>query len=242
MTTSFKNIIEPDFERLYVQLRKKEGRMYTDEELINLPDIDDKHQYYKEWQLRKLSSQKLTDHLKKKNRPLDILEIGCGNGWLCHRLATIPESRVIGTDINFTEVQQAARVFYFKPNLHFIYGYADSGLFEDKQFDIIIFAASIQYFNSLHKILWNAFRLLKSKGSIHIIDSPFYTLSEVGSASKRSYMYYEALGFPEMMNYYFHHKLEDLEHYDHTLLHDPNSLFNKFVKNNNPFPWICIKT
>src|SRR5258706_245630 len=118
-----------------------------------LPDIDKTHQYYKEWQIRKASSQKLTAHLKRKKRPLDILEIGCGNGWLSNQLASIPESKVIGTDINFIEVQQAARIFYYKPNLHFIYGHADSGIFEDKQFDIIIYAASIQYFFSLDETM-----------------------------------------------------------------------------------------
>ena len=81
-----------DFEKLYTQLREREGRIYTDNEVANLPEITVTHPHYKEWLIRKESSQKLIDHLKKTNQPLDILEMGCGNGWLCHRLAEIPES------------------------------------------------------------------------------------------------------------------------------------------------------
>src|SRR6185503_17845788 len=168
-TAAEHTIIAREFEKLYTQLRQREGRIYTDTEVSNLPEIRSSHPHYKEWQIRKESSQKLIDHLKKRKQPLDILEIGCGNGWLSHKLAEIPESKIIGADINFAEVQQAARVFHHKPNLHFIYGDAESGLFEDRQFDVIVFAASIQYFPSLSNPINNAIRLLKSKGNIHII-------------------------------------------------------------------------
>jgi ubiquinone/menaquinone biosynthesis C-methylase UbiE len=235
-------MIEGDFEKLYTQLRQREGRIYTDIEVVNLPEINLTHPHYKEWQIRKESSHKLVDHLKKRKQPLDILEIGCGNGWLCHRLAKIPESKVIGVDINFAEVQQAARVFYYNPNLHFIYGDAETGLFEDHQFDIIVFAASIQYFPSLSNPINNALRLLKSNGNIHIIDSPFYTLAELAAARQRSFLYYKQAGFPEMASQYFHHSLDELEQYNYSLHYDPNSLFNKFLRNKNPFHWICIKS
>lgn len=242
MITSSQHIIADDFEKLYIQLRERERRIYTDEEVANLPGIVNNHPHYKEWKMRKDSSQKLIDHLKKKKRPLDILEIGCGNGWLSHKLAEIPGSKVIGTDINFTELQQAARIFYYQPNLNFIYGHAESGLFEDKQFDIIIFAASIQYFASLHKTMWNVLKLLEPNGCIHIIDSPFYTLSELGAAKQRSLLYYESAGFSEMAHWYFHHSLDELKHYNYSTLYDPDSLFNRFLPNKNPFHWVCIKS
>ena len=68
----------------------------------------------------------------------------------------LPGSKVIGTDINFSEIQQAARVFQHVPNLHFIYTYAEPGVFKEKKFDIIIFAASIQYFESLQETISNS--------------------------------------------------------------------------------------
>lgn len=241
MIVSSNHIVFSDFEKMYAQIREQEGRIYTDEEVAELPCINESHPHYKEWRLRKDSSQKLIDSLKKKKQSLNILEVGCGNGWLSHRLSEIPKSKVIGIDINFTEVQQAARVFHQQSNLNFIYGPVESGMFKEQRFDVIIFAASIQYFISLNKTILSISKLLRRGGYIHIIDSPFYTLSELGAARQRSLLYYETAGFPEMTNWYFHHTLEELDSYNYTILYDPNGLFNKFLRNKNPFHWLCIK-
>jgi 2-polyprenyl-3-methyl-5-hydroxy-6-metoxy-1,4-benzoquinol methylase len=241
MTGQAENIIHNQFEKLYIQVREKEGRIYPDELVATLPETSLEHAHYQEWQMRKQSEQRLTSYLQRKQGPLKILEVGCGNGWLSHRLATIHNSSVIGTDINFTEIQQAARVFQDVPNLHFIYGHIGQGLFEEKQFDIIVFAASIQYFSSFQEIIGLSKQLLHDNGEIHIIDSHLYSLAELSTARQRSLLYYEAAGFPEMKDFYFHHCLDDLEQHDYSLLYDPNTLFNKFLKNKNPFPWIRIR-
>ena len=241
MTTLSKHTVIRDFETIYIQLRQKESRIYSDEEVAQLPSISSKHIHYKEWKLRKASSQKLVDHLKKKKKPLDILEIGCGNGWLSRRLSTIPGSRVIGTDINFSEIQQAASVFQNIPNLHFMYTYVEPGVFKEKKFDTIIFAASIQYFESLTETISNILKLLKSGGEIHIIDSPFYSLADLRAARLRTNHYYESVGFPEMADCYFHHCYNDLGSYNYSIRYDPKAIVNKFLRNKNPFPWICIQ-
>ena len=55
-----------DFETLYIELREKEGRIYSDEQVALLPNISDTHAHYNEWVIRKDSSQKLLRWLKKK--------------------------------------------------------------------------------------------------------------------------------------------------------------------------------
>lgn len=170
-----------------------------------------------------------------------MLEAGCGNGWLCHMISDIPGSRVIGVDVNFTELQQAARVFQDFPNLHFIYTDINSGLFRENKFDIIVFAASIQYFESLEEILGSALKLLKPGGEIHIIDSPFYSNSEIKAAQQRSRIYYEEAGFPAMASCYFHHCLEELKPYHYSIMYNPRKLLNRFSKIKRPFFWICIR-
>jgi ubiquinone/menaquinone biosynthesis C-methylase UbiE len=230
-----------DFEKLYTRLRQKEGRIYTDKEVARLPRVTDTHAHYKEWQLRKESSEKLVDYLKKRKGPVNILETGCGNGWLSARLAGIKGSRVTGIDINKTELDQARRVFNHIPNLQFKYAGINELKEGEIEFDVIVFAAAIQYFPSLKKIITAAMKYLSKNGEIHIIDSPFYTLSELGAARERSLLYYESAGFPEMSNCYFHHNLDDLEQYSYSILYDPNSLFNRFLRNKNPFPWIRIR-
>ncbi|MEP7374651.1 MAG: methyltransferase domain-containing protein [Chitinophagaceae bacterium] len=241
MTTLYKHTVKWDFETIYVQLRQKESRIYTDEELSRLPNISHSHIHYREWLLRKNSAQKLVTHLKKKKKVLDILEIGCGNGWFSRKLSDIPGSRVIGTDINFSEIQQAASVFQNVPNLHFMYADAEQEVFKEKKFDTIVFAASIQYFESLSETITGTLKLLKPGGEIHIIDSPFYSLAELRAARLRTNHYYESVGFPEMADCYFHHCYGDLENYNYSILYNPKAIFNKFLRNKNPFPWISIQ-
>ena len=241
MTALEKNTIQVDFETLYLRLRVQERRIYSDEEIAQLPIIASSHRHYKEWQIRNDSSQKLINYLQKRKHPNDILEIGCGNGWLSHRLSAIPGSRVIGTDINFLEIQQAARVFQNITNLHFIYAPVDSEFFKEKGFDTVVFAASLQYFESLTGIINSTLRLLKPGGEIHIIDTPFYPKFELLPAKQRSRVYFETAGFPEMVNYYFHHCLDDLKIYNYSILRDPKRIFNKFSRQKNPFYWIRIQ-
>ncbi len=162
------------FEDLYIDVRRQEKRVYSDCELMFLPDVDPSHIHYKEWQTRKHSSQRLINYLSKKNKPLNILEIGCGNGWLSSKLSSILNSNVIGLDINRCEIRQAERVFK-KDNLEFVCRQSfGPELFEGVKFDIILFAAAIQYFPSVKSTLQNAFKCLAANGEIHIMDTPFY--------------------------------------------------------------------
>ena len=235
--------VMPDnsFEKKYVELRTQEKRLYHDEELLHLPTIPPEHPHYREWRLRKQSSRRLVNYLTENQKPLQILEAACGNGWLAHRLASIAGSKVIGSDINFTELQQAARVFRDIPNLHFIYAYIRSGIFGDGHFDVIVFAASIQYFPSFSGIVNHARNLLNPAGEIHILDSPFYSPGEAGAAKKRTENYYKNLGFPEMAGHYHHHTLNDLEEFNYEILYKPTAFTSHFIKNKNPFYWFRIK-
>src|SRR5271157_59561 len=104
-------ILKPDFEDLYIGVRQQEKRLYTDEQLKNLPDIDSLHIYCNEWKIRKRSGERLIAYLGRKRRNLRILEVGCGNGWLSAKMAAIPKARVTGLDINQVEIAQANRVF-----------------------------------------------------------------------------------------------------------------------------------
>jgi len=97
------------FEKKYIVIRSLENRLCTDEELAKLPDLPAEHPHHREWEIRRRSVQRLVRYLAGRKRPLEILEVGCGNGWLTHHLAELPGTKVTGIDINFTELQQAAR-------------------------------------------------------------------------------------------------------------------------------------
>jgi ubiquinone/menaquinone biosynthesis C-methylase UbiE len=229
------------FEKAYITTRSLENRLYTDEELIKLPDISENHTHYKEWRLRRTSARRLLHYMSAKKRSLDVLEIGCGNGWLSHRLAELRGAEVTALDINFTELQQAARVFNDDPNLNFIHGDIRFGVLEDLRFDYIVFAATIQYFPSLKKILHLALSYLKPGGEIHLIDSHLYKTEEMETQKKRTLAYYTSLGYPEMADFYYHHSLTDLRSFHHDVLHSPHSVMSRFLGLRNPWPWVRVK-
>lgn len=228
------------FEKKYIQVRALESRLYTDEELVHLPDIGPTHPRCREWQLRKQSARRLVRYFSRRKTSLDILEIGCGNGWLTHQLADIPGATVIGVDINFTELQQAARVFSNDPNLRFIHGDIRSGLLEDLRFDYILFAATLEHFPSAKKILHLCLPHLKRGGEIHLIDTPFCKPEEVKLEERRTLAYYTSFGYPEMADYYFHHTFDDLRSFRYTVLYNPRDFRNRFMKNKNQHPWVRI--
>ena len=68
--------------------------------------------------------------------------------WLIYNRA-----KVTGMDINTVELTQARKVFAKVTNLKFSEGDIRSGILGDEKFDLIVFAASIQYFESLKEIL-----------------------------------------------------------------------------------------
>lgn len=234
------NLKENDFERKYILARQKEKRIYDDNDLVRLPEIYQTHPHYAEWQQRKAAAEKLLQHLQKQNKALSILEIGCGNGWLCNYLAQMRNSIVTGQDINFSELQQAARVFTSVTNLGFIYGDLFDGILNRQTYDVIVLAAAVQYFPSLIKIIGFALDHLARSGELHIIDSPFYERADLSQAKQRTLDYYRDIGSAEMAAYYHHHCREDLSVFDYEVKYDPRSVINRFRRNKPAFPWICI--
>jgi len=229
-----------NFEKAYLNLRQQENRILDDEELAKLPRLDPSHPHYHEWKSRQASGGRLKKYMTGKKHPLKILEIGCGNGWLSHQLSFVPGATVTGSDINSFELEQAQRVFGNKPNLHFLYGDIYSNALADQKFNIVVFAASLQYFDSFPGIINKALSLLEPRGEIHILDTYFYATEEIEAAQKRSIDYFTRLGFPEMSAYYYHHGFKELENYSHRLLYKPKRFPGIFQMHANPFYWISI--
>lgn len=229
------------FEKLYTRLRRKEGRMYTDEEVALLPIIHNSHPLLNEWRIRKNSCRALLSYVKQRDNILNVLEVGCGNGWLSAKIAGAADVEVTGIDVNTPELEQARRVFKKIPGLHFINTTLQVDELKDKKFDMILFAASIQYFPSLREVVTLALEKLTLQGEIHIMDSPFYHQSEIELARQRSKEHFSRMGFPEMAGHYYHHSFTELDDFQYKILHHPHSWKNKLSIKKNPFYWITIK-
>jgi ubiquinone/menaquinone biosynthesis C-methylase UbiE len=232
--------IRDDFANQYLALRKKEGRLFSDEELSRLPRVSENHPLRKEWKMRERSSDLLADYISRFGKECKLLEIGCGNGWLSNRFAKLQSARITGIDINHQELEQARRVFK-KPNLEFIYGSPGDDFLSGKIFNLIVFAASIQYFPSVSHALKNCMKLLSPKGEIHIIDSHFYAENEKIPARIRSQEYFQSQGAPLMHSYYFHHGYNDLQGFPYKVMNKFQLQLESLSGKGRSFPWICIK-
>jgi len=235
--------ITNDFENLYIELRKKEQRVYSDEEVIKLPFTSLQNPHKKEWDLRAKSYLRFKKYLESKKENLSILDLGSGNCWFCGQLSKIFKNNFYCTDVNLTELKQGKRVFDSN-RTNFLYADIFAAEFQQSNFDLIIINSTAQYFSDLKKLITRLIGLLNQNGEIHIIDSPFYTKSNVEAARKRTKIYYESIGFPEMAEKYFHHTYNDLLNFNYKILYNPQSLEKKlshlFLGNYSPFPWIII--
>jgi 2-polyprenyl-3-methyl-5-hydroxy-6-metoxy-1,4-benzoquinol methylase len=227
------------FEKLYLAARKKEKRVYSDEEVIHLPAVEKSHQHFREWQARNRSARRLINYLQKKSEPLKILEVGCGNGWLSAMLAEIKNAHVTGIDISGEELKQAKRVFAMRRNLSFEQNEINR-MPQYNKYDVIVFAAAIQYFPSFEEVIAQAFSLLRHEGEIHILDTHFYKQSEIAAAKSRTINYYASIGQTPLAEFYFHHSLESLKKFRHAFLFNPHALRNRLSRKKDPFPWIRI--
>ena len=236
-------LARPDrlIEERYAGSRNREQRLYTDKQVAALPEISRGHLHYREWLGRKRSSRRLIDYLVFRKKAAAILEVGCGNGWLSSRLSGVPGSRVVGLDLNFTELQQAARVFHGQPNLKFIYGDFFSDVLNGLAFDVIVFSASIQFFPSLKGVLGTAMQYIREDGEIHILNTPFYRPEELEAARQHTAAYYTSLGLPEMADHTFHHCSRDLKNFRARYLYNPDAIWNKIFGKEGCLPWIVVR-
>jgi SAM-dependent methyltransferase len=229
-----------EFESAYIDIRKKEGRILTNDEIRKLPDVSKDHPHFHEWKIRTRSLQRLAKYLDDGKERI-ILEVGCGNGWLSHQLSKIKKAQVIGIDVNFTELQQASKVFEDIPNLVFILGDIFS-IHLPVKVDHIVLASSAQYFPDLFSLIKALKTKLSDGGEIHIIDTPFYNAKTVDSARSRSRDYFNSHD-SGMGGHYIHHAWTDLEKFNFELLYEPSTFLSKLknkFSSDSPFPWIKI--
>ena len=254
-------------ERLYLEVRRREGRIFPDEMVRQLPFVSKSNPYAGEWRWRRRTFERFLSFCKNLSTPRGenvertdpyrmtkkILDLGCGNGWLTNRLAENPNWEVWAMDVNEEELAQGARLFG-RENLRFVYAdlpslvsrndipEASPGISFRDTFDLVVLAASVQYFPDLENLIFSLKKCLKPGGEIHILDSPFYK-NEIArtAARQRTLEYYTKLGVPEMAAFYHHHLWADVEKLGGVDLNKRLGIkFLQKIKWLAPFPWVRL--
>jgi SAM-dependent methyltransferase len=230
----------------YVRARLREGRILPDDVVATLPHVPDGHPLASEWRLRADSCRRLVRYLHARHRPLRVVELGCGNGWLANHIAAIPHTLVMGTDVNDVELAQASRVFGRRHrNLDFVHHDMRDAELPMPHVDVIVLASAIQYLVDPAPPISLWLDLLMPQGEIHILDSPVYTRDEVAAARERTRRHYAAIGVPDMADAYHHHTWESFGPFHVEVLHRPDAAMTRLRRRVlrsplSPFPWLRI--
>ena len=173
-----------------------------------------------------------------------ILDVGCGNGWMAHGLAR-EGFHICAVDLNYFELQQAARIFRETTNATWLYGNVVSDVIPACSIDYVVIASSLQYFADISPLMKSLFRIVRNAGEIHIIDTPFYSAGEKANAARRSTAYFASIGYPGFANHYFHRTYDELRRYSFRVQYRPHRMMNNvrniFRQGGSPFPWIIMQ-
>lgn len=233
-------------EKEYFEVRKKEGRVFSDEMVKMLPHLPQTHTLHNEWLHRAATQKMFCKYLSSRKVCRIILDLGCGSGWFTMLMkSSMPHASIIGLDVNLHELKQAAKAFNYA-HIEFIYGDIFNDIFTPESFDVVVLNSSVQYFPHLEKLLNRLLQLLTKHGEIHILDSPIYASKKAQQEAKnRTIKYFSDIGFNNMAKYYHHHTFESFSSFNYQILYDPKSITNVlsriFGRKISLFPWIRIQ-
>ena len=233
----------------YVRARFREGRLLPDAVVASLPNVARSDPLCDEWRRRVDSTSRLVDYLNAMPRPLTIVDLGCGNGWLSHHLAAHlgDGCRVAGIDFSALEIEQARRVFDDRGNLSFTRGdFLDGALPVDRP-NVVVLASTIQYVPDPPALLGTLFESVAPGGEVHVLDSPIYRADEVAAARERSRCHFESISVPEMIDAYRHHHWGAFGRFQYDVLYQPEDRVNLFARrvlrrSRSPFPWLRFRS
>ena len=231
-------------ETMYHALRDKEGWIYPDTIVEQLPFMAKSDPHSAQWQIRKNTFHRFAHYLITQHPGCTLLDVGCGNGWMVHGLAK-EGFQVCAVDLNYFELQQAARIFRETTNAVWLYGNILSDIIPYDSMDCVVMASSLQYFADITELMKSLFRIVRKDGEIHIIDTPFYSACGKDKAAQRSRKHFASIGYPNFADHYYHRTYDELRSYSFRVQYQPNRVMNKvwkiFGQGGSPFPWIVIQ-
>jgi SAM-dependent methyltransferase len=174
--------LEP-FVRQYRVVRQREGRRPSSPDYYRrLPSVAPGDPHAKDWQIRRETYHHLLGHvLAAGPRPLHVLDLGAGSGWLSHRLAALGH-RLVAVDAIDDEVDGLGATRHYATGFASVQADFDALPFALGQFDLVVFNGSLHYAADTAATLERAHRVLAPGGALVVMDSPMFRADGDGSA------------------------------------------------------------
>ena len=172
----------------YETVRRLEGRGSDDPQFyLSLPNSDRTGRNSWQWAIRARTysylRHKILPLISIKTSPLNILDLGAGNGWMSYRLSRLGHHPV-AVDLLTNEFDGLGAGVHYQRVLPVMFPRFQAEFenlpFASRQFDCAIFNASFHYSEDYDRALAEAIRCLRCGGILVIADSPSYSREESG--------------------------------------------------------------
>jgi SAM-dependent methyltransferase len=156
---------------------------------LSLPDPDLSGALGKQWKIRRrtflhIVREILVPLASRLGRPLDILDLGAGNGWLSYRLSVMGH-RPVAVDLLTNDRDGLGAARHYAAHLPRMFPRVRADLnhlpFDSASFDLAIFNASFHYSEDFTATLGEALRCVRPGAPVVIADTPWYRLERSGA-------------------------------------------------------------
>ena len=173
----------------YEFIRAAEARGSNDPAYyLALPFKDITGKLSEQWFIRAHTFRHLERHLvtplaARQFRPLRILDLGAGNGWLSYRLSLLGHQPV-AVDLQTGNSDGLGAAAHYATHVSAMFPLVQASLdelpFAEGTFDLVIFNASFHYSEDFARSLGEAIRCTRRGGSVVIADTPWYRRERSG--------------------------------------------------------------
>jgi len=227
------------FLKQYAIIRHAEGRGSEDPEYYRaLPWCDLSGKNTEQWRIRARSYRHfertvLKDLERARQRPLRILDLGAGNGWMSNRLRQRGHHS-IAIDIFTDSLDGLGALRHYESPIDGVTAEFDVLPFRDDSIDLAIFNSSFHYSADYRRTLSDVRRCLRPDGQLVIIDSPVYAKPDHGEQmrAERQAAFAQTYGFRS-------ESLGSIEYLDEPLLASLASEFG--VEWQRAYPWYGLR-
>jgi SAM-dependent methyltransferase len=191
----------------YEFIRSAEGRGSVNAEYyLALPYRDLSGNNSQQWTMRARTfhyiEQNILPGLRPDNqRPLQILDLGAGNGWMSYRL-TLAGHAAVAVDLLTNDYDGLGAATHYRKQLAALFPRLQAELdvlpFMDDSFDLVVYNASFHYSEDYEKTMTEALRCARPGGTILIADTPWYSNEASGRqmVTERRNTFTQRYGFP----------------------------------------------